>query len=286
MAVKIACDSSTDLGQEFYKQNNVGVLPFTINLGEESFRDGIDINNNMIFEYVSAYKVLPKTSAINIYQYEEFFKENAGNDGLVFVSLSSKLSSTFNNALIASQNFDNVYVVDSLSLSTGGGLLVMYACELAKKGMSAKEIYDALESRKQYVQASFTIDKLDFLHKGGRCSVLKMLGANLLKLHPQIQLKNGAMGMNRKYRGKMKDLVKDYIDDTLNEFDNPDKSYCFVTHSNCDEEIVDSAISHLKSKNIFDKIIETSAGSTITSHCGKNTIGILYFNDGGTMATK
>lgn len=280
MAVMIASDSSTDLTQELYKQNNVAVLPFTINLGDDSFHDGVDVNNDMIYEYVARTKNLPKTSAINVFQCEEFFKKNAGKDGIVFVTISSKISSAYNNALIASKNFDNVYIVDSMSLSTGGGLLVMYASELAKKGLSAKEIYEALEARKQYVQASFTIDKLDYLHKGGRCSALAMLGANLLKLHPQIQLKDGVMGMNKKYRGKMKDLVKSYIDDTLEEYNTPDKSYCFLTHTNCDPDVVESAMEHLKSKNIFDKIIETHAGSTVTSHCGRNTLGILYFNDG------
>lgn len=280
MAVKIASDSSTDLTLELYKQNNVAVLPFTINLGEDSFRDGVDINNDMIYDYVARTKVLPKTSAINTYQCEEFFKEHQNKDGIVFITISSKISSAYNNALIASKGFDNVYVVDSMSLSTGGGLLVMYACELSRQGLSAKEIYDRLEERKKDVQASFTIDKLDYLHKGGRCSALKMLGANLLKLHPQIQLKDGVMGMNKKYRGKMKDLVKSYIDDTLDEYNTPDTSYCFLTHTNCDDEVVESAMEHLKNKNIFDKIIETHAGSTVTSHCGRNTLGILYFNDG------
>lgn len=280
MAVKIASDSSTDLTKELYEQNDVAVLPFTINLGEESFRDGIDITNDMIYDYVSRTKNLPKTSAVNTYQCEEFFKKYHSPDGIVFITISSKISSAYNNAVLASKDYDNVYIVDSMSLSTGGGLLVMYASELSRQGLTAKEIYEKLEARKQYVQASFTIDKLDYLHKGGRCSALKMLGANLLKLHPQIQLKNGTMGMNKKYRGKMKDLVKSYIDDTLEEYNTPDTSYCFMTHTNCDPEVVESAMEHLKSKNIFKNIIETHAGSTVTSHCGRNTLGILYFNDG------
>lgn len=282
MAVQIASDSSTDLTKELYLQNNVAILPYTINLGEDSFLDGVDITNDMIYDYVARTKILPKTSAINTYQFEEFFKEHQNKDGIVFITISSKISSAYNNALMASKNFENVYIVDSLSLSTGGGLLVMYACELSRQGLSAKEIFDRLEKRKQYVQASFTIDKLDYLHKGGRCSALKLLGANLLKLHPQIQLKNGVMGMNKKYRGKMKDLVKYYIDDTLEEYNTPDTSYCFLTHTNCDPDVVESAMEHLKSKNIFKNIIETHAGSTVTSHCGRNTLGILYFNDGDT----
>ena len=233
----------------------------------------------MIFDYVAENKILPKTSAINQYQYEDFFKENMCDDGIVFVSISSKASCAYNNAIAAAKNFENVYVVDSLSLSTGGGLLVTYAVELSKKGLSAKEIFEKLETRKKKIQASFTIDRLEYLHKGGRCSSLAVLGANLLKLHPQIQLKNGTMVVNKKYRGRMQDVVKNYIDDTLAEFNNPDKTLCFLTHSNSDPEVVESARKHLESKNIFKKIVETHAGSTVTSHCGRNTIGILYFND-------
>ena len=276
MAVKITCDSSMDLLKEYYEENNVSVLPFTITLGDKDYIDGIDIDNEMIFDYVAKNKVLPKTSAINEYQYSDFFKENLCEDGLIFISISSKASCAYNNAMAAAKNFDNVYVVDSLSLSTGGGLLVTHAVELSKKGLSAKEIFEKLEAKKKKVQASFTIDRLEYLHKGGRCSSVAVLGANLLKLHPQIQLKNGAMAVNKKYRGKMAEVVKSYIDDTLAEF-TPDKSLCFLTHSNSDPEVVESARKHLESKKIFDKIIETHAGSTVTSHCGKNTLGILYF---------
>ena len=276
MAVKIACDSSVDLLKEYYEENNVAILPFTITLGDNDFLDGITINNEMIFDYVAKNKVLPKTSAINEYQYADFFKEHCGKDGLIFISISSKTSCAYNNAVAAAKGFENVYVLDSLSLSTGGGLLVTYAVELSKKGLSAKEIFEKLEAKRKKVQASFTIDRLEYLHKGGRCSSVALLGANLLKLHPQIQLKNGSMVVNKKYRGKMSEVVKTYIDDTLAEFE-PDKKLCFLTHSNSDSEVVESARKHLESKNIFDKIIETHAGSTVTSHCGKNTLGILYF---------
>lgn len=276
MAVKIACDSSVDLSKEYYEENNVSVLPFTITLGDTDYLDGISIDNEMIFDFVAKNKILPKTSAINEYQYADFFKEHLSEDGLVFISISSKSSCAYNNAIVAAKNFENVYVLDSLSLSTGGGLLVTYAVELSKKGLSAKEIFEKLEEKRKKVQASFTIDRLEYLHKGGRCSSVALLGANLLKLHPQVQLKNGAMMVNKKYRGRMAEVVKTYIDDTLAEFE-PDKKLCFLTHSNSDPEIVESARQYLESKKIFDKIVEAHAGSTVTSHCGKNTLGILYF---------
>jgi len=287
MAVRIACDSSADLGKEFYEKHGVGVMPYIIVLGDKNYTDGETISVEEIYEYVEKTKQLPKTAALNEYMFRDFFEKHYSDEGLVYINLSSKITSTFENATAASKHFEKVHVVDSLSLSTGVGMLVRYACQLAESGATYEEIIEKVENRKQYVQASFILDRLDFLHKGGRCSSLQLLGANLLKLHPSIQVTlEGKMQMNKKYRGKMFDIVHKYIDDTLKEYNNPDKEFCFITHTaQTDQVIIDSAIATAKAHG-FKQIFETTASATISCHCGRNTIGILYFNDGGVNNTK
>ncbi len=287
MAVRIACDSSADLGKEFYEKHNVGVMPYIIVLGDKNYTDGETISVEEIFDYVDKTKQLPKTAALNEYMFRDFFEKHYNDEGLVYFNLSSKITSTYENATAASKHFEKVHVVDSLSLSSGVGMLVRYACQLAESGATYEEIIEKVENRKQYVQTSFILDRLDYLHKGGRCSSLQLLGANLLKLHPSIQVTSeGKMQMNKKYRGKMFDIVHKYIDDTLEEYNNPDLEFCFITHTaRTDQVIVDSAIATAKAHG-FKQIFETTASATISCHCGRNTIGILYFNDGGANNTK
>lgn len=282
MAIKIACDSSADLGKEYYKKHNVSVMPYIIVLGDTNYKDGETISTEEIFDYVDKNKQLPKTAALNEYIFQEFFEKNYSEDGLIYFNLSSKITSTYENALAAAKNFEKIHVVNSLSLSTGEGMLVKYACELAESGASFEEIVEKVENRKQYVQASFVLDRLDYLHKGGRCSSLQLLGANLLKLHPSIQVtKEGKMVVNKKYRGKMPEVIHKYIDDTLIEFNNPDLSFCFITYTaRTDQDIIDSAVNAAKAHG-FKEVYQTTASSTISCHCGRNTLGILYFNDGG-----
>lgn len=282
MAIKIACDSSADLGKDFYKAHNVSVMPYIVVLGDQNYRDGEDITVEEIFEYTNKTKQLPKTAALNEYIFTEFFDKIKSEDGIIYFNLSSKITSTYENAVAASKHFEKVHIVDSRSLSTGEGMLVKYACELAEAGLKFEEIVEKVENRKQAIQASFILDRLDYLYKGGRCNSLQLLGANLLKLHPSIVVtREGKMRMNKKYRGKMQDIVVKYIDDTLAEFNNPDLSFCFVTHTALtDQPIIDNAVETAK-KYGFKEVFVTTASSTISCHCGRNTIGILYFNDGG-----
>lgn len=282
MAIKICCDSSADLGKQFYKDHNVSVMPYIVVLGDQNYRDGEDITVEEIFEYTNKTKQLPKTAALNEFIFKDFFEKNYSKDGLIYFNLSSQITSTYQNASLASKHFEKVYVVDSCSLSSGEGMLVKYACELAENGASYEEIIEKVEARKKSIQASFILDRLDYLYKGGRCNSLQLLGANLLKLHPSIIVtQEGKMVMNRKYRGKMPEIVKKYVDDTLAEFNNPDLSFCFITHTALtDQAIIDNAIETAKNHG-FKEVFETTASSTISCHCGRNTIGILYFNDGG-----
>ena len=182
---------------------------------------------------------------------------------------------------VASKKFKNVHIIDSMSLSSGIGLQVMYATKLRDKGVDIEEAVALINSRREHVQISFVVDKLNYLYKGGRCSALSLLGANLLAIKPSILVKNGKMVVGKKYMGKMHKILGQYILDTLEQFSNPDKSMCFITYSSATDEMLKVSKETLEKTGMFKKIIETTAGSTVTTHCGPNTLGIIYYNDGG-----
>lgn len=287
MKVFITTDSSSDLTKELLEQNNISTIPLYVMLGDEELRDGIDVNEQIIFDYVKATKRLPKTSAISVEDYRVFFESVLAKDPdsyVLHISISSGISSTYNNSVNASKYFGGrVISVDGKSLSNGTGLLVLYACELAKAGLPLTEIAKRVEKRVPFVQTSFVVQEVDYLYKGGRCSAIALLGANLLKIKPKIQLIDGVMQNTGKPRGKMNAVLKQYVDDTLAEFNNPDKEYCFIAQTSLEQEIIDEVVAHIKAKNIFKNIIVTTAGATITSHCGKGTLGMFYINDGGKV---
>ena len=281
MKVKIIADSTVDLTKELIEKYEIDLMPLIINLGDNAYNDGVEFNTEDIYSYVEKTGELPKTSAVNQISYYEFFKKYV-DEGyeVIHFSLSSGLSVTHQNALNAGRELDGVYVIDSESLSTGIGIQAIYASELAKKGMSAKDIYEKVLARRSSVQASFVLDKLEYLHKGGRCSSLTLLGANLLKIKPCIEVHNGHMGVAKKYIGKFNKSVSSYVLDNLKKYNNPDNTRVFVTHTKIDPEIVENVKTLLKDNANFKEIIETTAGCTITSHCGPNTIGSLFYNDG------
>ena len=280
MKIAISTESTCDLSKELILENDIKIIPYTIILGETEVVDGDGVPEK-IFEYVKETGKLPKTSAINEDTYYNYFAGIMKDyDAIIHITLSSEITSAHSHAVVASRKFKNVYVVDSKSLSTGTGLLVLYAKSLANKNELPGEIARLVELRVPSVQASFVIDKLNYLYKGGRCNALALFGANLLKLHPQILLKEGAMKPSKKYRGKMEKVIAEYCKDTLEEFNNPDKSIVFITYTTATPEMVANARKALEDAG-FEKIYETHAGGTITSHCGENTLGILYFNDGG-----
>ena len=282
MKIAISAESTLDLSKELIKQYDVHVIPFTVLLGETAYLDG-EISSQDIFDYVAKNKILPRTSAINEFQYKEYFKGllDAGYDAVIHFSLSSEISTACSQAILAASKMDNVYVVDSRSLSTGIALEVIYAAKLAKKGLKPEEIVEKVNARIPYVQASFVIQTLEYLHKGGRCSGLARFGAALLHIKPQIIVSDGKMAPAKKYFGRKSQVIAAYCRDTLEQFANPDLSVAFVTHTQATPEMVAVAIEALKNRG-FKKIYETSAGATITSHCGPMTLGILFINDGGT----
>ncbi len=280
MKIAISAETTVDLTKELLAEYNIEIIPYSIQLGNRFADDG-DITSEEIISYVNQTGVLPKTSAINEFQYNEHFEKLLKNyDAVVHFCLSSGASCACSNAKSAAEKLENVYVIDSKSLSTGIALLAIYARELANEGALAKEIYEKCQARVPFVQASFVLKRLDYLHKGGRCSSLTLLGANVLKIRPQIVLRDGKMVSGKKYRGNYNHIVKSYCDDVLNEFSNPDLKHGFVTYTTADDEVVQTAINFLKDRG-FENIHVTRAGATITSHCGEDCLGILYLNDGG-----
>ena len=280
MKIAISVESTADLSKELYEQYHIHFIPFTVNLGERMGKDG-DITPDDIYAFVDDTGVLPKTSAINVFEYDEYFKGLLEKyDAIIHLSLSEKISSAYNNACASAYKLKNVYVIDSKSLSTGIALLAIYASKLVDKGLPLEEIVQRVNRRIPFVEASFVVNSLNYLHKGGRCTGLQRFGALLLRLKPQIVLKDGAMVPGKKYRGKSNSVVEEYCRDTLTQFTNPDKSIVFVTHSSASEEMVNTCKEWLKEYG-FNNILETVAGATITSHCGPKTIGILFINDGG-----
>lgn len=279
MKIAISAESTCDLSNQLIEKYDVSVVPFEIVLGDKAFKDG-EMTTLELFKAVDESGVLPKTNALNEYEYTEYFSGlKNDNDAVIHICLSSGLSSSCANAQRAAKNLEGVYVVDSGSLSTGIGLLAVAARELAEQGKTPEEIVSVLEQRKNKLQVSFVIERLDYLYKGGRCNSLAYFGANLLKLRPRIVVKDGKMGADKKYRGQMGKVVEKYCQDVLQEFNTPDLSKVFITYTTATEDMVKQAKDALEYAG-FKNIYQTNAGCTIASHCGANTLGILFFNDG------
>ena len=278
MKVKITSDSTCDLSPELINRYDIGILPLLITFGEKAFRDGVDVSPEDIYQFVDETKSLPKTCALNTTEYEEFFRKWTDQGyALVHFCIGSKFSSTCQNAQIAASSMENVYVVDSENLSTGQGLLVLRAAELQKEGLGADEIFKTCTALAPLVEASFVLDDLEYLVKGGRCSGVAAFGANLLKLKPCIEVRSGVMEPSKKYRGKIQSVIMEYVTDRLTGRDDLDKSRVFITHTRCDPEWVEEA----RKKVIelvpdFEEVLETTAGATVTTHCGPSTLGVLY----------
>ncbi len=275
--VIITSDSTSDLSPELIEKYNIKILPMGITLGDELYYDGKNITADEIYAYFEKTQTLPKTSAINMVDFSEFFKPLVEEGySIVNFTISSEMSTTFNNSRLAAEGYEGVYTIDTRNLSTGGGLLVLKAAEMAQNGETAEKIVEVIGDMIDRIDASFVIDKLNYLHKGGRCSAVAALGANLLKLKPCIEVKDGKMGVGKKYRGKFGDVLKEYVCDRLSDAQNIETDRIFVTHAGCDMEIVNAVYELVKSALPFKEVILTRAGCTISSHCGPDTLGILF----------
>ena len=277
--IVISSDTTCDLPQNIVDENEIALCPITILLGTEEHRDTMDIDANGVLAYVEKANVLPKTSATSIYAYKEYFEKLLkDNEQVIHFCISSKASSCYSNAVKAAEELKNVFVVDSYSLSSGQGIQVLKACDLLKGDKTVEEILAEIEKSRDKAQISFVVDRLDFLHKGGRCSSVAMAASKVLKIHPAVAISDGALGVKKKYMGNMVRCLTQYVKDVAEENPNYDPKRCFITHSPSDKELVDLVTDGVKNLFKFDEVIDTTAGSTVTSHCGYNTIGVIFYN--------
>ena len=277
MNIKITADSTCDLSPELVERYGIEILPLYIIKDGESYRDMKDIVPQDIFDHVNAGGTITTTAAINAEEYTEYFKPLSEQyDAVIHINISAGFSSCNQNANIAAEEFDNVYIVDSRNLSTGSGHVVIEAAIMAQNGASPEEIVEAMKTLVDRVEASFVVDKLDYLRKGGRCSALAALGANILSLRPCIEVKDGKMGVGKKYRGKFDACIEKYVNERLEGRTDIVTDRIFITHTPCDKKIVDTVRKTIKKHMEFVEIIETTAGCTVSSHCGPNTLGILF----------
>ncbi|SHI22002.1 EDD domain protein, DegV family [Butyrivibrio fibrisolvens DSM 3071] len=279
--VKIFSDSTCDLSKELLDRYEIGIIPLFVRLGDVEFLDGVNITPEALYKWSDEHNDTPKTAAPSIEDVAKIFNPDSTDEYIVF-TISSSMSACFNNVRLAAESLeieDRVHIIDSANLSTGIGLLVIRAAELAKEGKTASEIADEIESLKDKVRASFVIDTLVYLHRGGRCSGLAALFGTALKLHPRIAVSGGAMHPEKKYRGNSHKYVMDYVKDMESDLKNARKDRVFITHSGCDKEIVEQVREYLLSLNHFDEILETRAGSVVSSHCGPGTLGVLFISD-------
>ncbi len=282
--VVLFADSSIDLTKELCERYSIHTVPIHVILQEKTYEDGVDITTEEIFEHYYKTKELPKTAAINVNDIVTALKPYV-DDGyeIVYISLGSALSSSYRNSCLAAEELGGkVYPIDSCSLSTGAGLLAIEAAERIAQGMSAKQVAEEVSALSEKNHASFVLDTLEFLRAGGRCSALAAFGANLLGLKPSIKVFNeqqGAMGVGKKYRGKYEKVVMEYVDDTLAQYDNIKTDRAFVTYSSMDDDIEKKVFDYVVSKGIFKEVFLTRASGTISSHCGPNTLGVLFMTE-------
>ncbi len=276
MKVRITADSTCDLSPELLRKYDIGIAPLSVIINGEVFHDGVDVTPRDVFRASEAGQSV-RTAAVNTYEYKEFFREQLKNcDQLVHVCISSEFSTCFADAVEASAGMDSVFVVDSRNLSTGSGLLVLEGAEMAAKGMEGAEIAETLRRRTALVNASFVVRTVDYLRRGGRCSGLEALGARMLHIRPSIVVRDGKMHPGEKYRGRYEHYLKHYIRDLLENDQNIDFNRVFITHSPSEEGLVRFAIDTVKSYGLFREVLETMAGCTVCSHCGPDTLGVLF----------
>ncbi len=277
--VKIIADSTCDLSKDLLEAYDISLIPLMISMGDITKKDGTEVSPEELYRWSDETGQTPKTAAPTIGDAVAFLEPfvNKGLD-IIFFGISEEMSATCNVIRLASENmnYKRVFVVDSKNLSTGIGIQVVRAAKMAKEGKSAEEILKDNSKINPKVSASFVVDTLTYLHRGGRCSGVAALIANTLKLKPEIEVTNGVMGVGKKYRGNIKSVLLRYVHDRKKELMTADPERIFITHSGCDEDVIDEIRQYLEDLKVFKEILVTRAGGVISSHCGPNTLGVLY----------
>jgi len=279
--VRIVSDSTCDLSQELLDQYEIGVIPLSIVMDDKSYKDGVEVKTEEVLKWSNENKTTPKTSACNLEDAVEFLKPYQENgDEVIYIGISEDMSTTCNVMRLAADEmeYEGVHVINSMNLSTGIGLQVLRAADMAKAGKSAQEIHDAITAAREDVRASFVVDTLVFLSRGGRCSSVTALLASTLKIKPRIAVTMGKMGVSKKYHGNFKSAIMKYVHEMEDDLLAADSKRVFVTHSPMeDPAIVEEIKDYLKSLKHFDEVLETNAGCVISSHCGPNCLGVLFY---------
>ena len=277
MNIKIISDSTCDLSPAQIAQHNITVIPLIVIKDDQEYRDGVTITAADVFAHVAAGGNLCSTAALNYGIYQEYFEKYASEyDGVVHISLGSGFSSSYQNACLAADEFDNVIAIDSMNLSTGQGHVVLEACRLAKEVESLAELKEKLDAFVPKVEASFLVDKLNYLAKGGRCSAVAALGANLLNLKPCIEVKNGKMSVVKKYRGSYAKCLASYVKDRLDSREDIIRNELFLTYTTVTDECRTAVVNAIEQYGNFENVYETQAGCTVSCHCGPDTLGVLF----------
>lgn len=277
MKIKILSDSTCDLSKELLEKYDITLVPLTVIKNGQAYVDGITLTPKEIFDHVAAGGELCSTTATNMGEYAEWFEKFSGDyDGVIHINIGSNFSSCFQNACLAAEEFENVRVIDSQNLSTGQGLVVLKACELAEACTSLDELQQQLQEFTEKVEASFLLDQLKYMVKGGRCSAVAALGANLLNLKPCIEVKNGKMGVVKKYRGNYAKSLATYVKDRLADRDDLDRGTLFVTRTPVTDECLEAVKQAVDTCADFENIYWTEAGCTVSCHCGPGTLGVLF----------
>ncbi len=276
--IKIISDSTCDLSKELLQEYGIEVFPLHIHMGDDEFQDGVNVTPDEIYAWSDLNKTTPKTSAASIADVISVY-EKYPEDELIVFCISGSMSTTVNVIRLAAEDLereDQIHIIDSKNLSTGIGLLILEAARMAKEGMAANDIVTKINEFIPKVRASFVVDTLTYLHRGGRCSGVAALAGGALKLHPQLNVVDGAMIPGRKYRGTMQKVIMSYVKDMEEDLKNANKNRVFITHSGCEQEVIDEVYAYLKELNVFQEICITRAGGVISSHCGPGTLGVLY----------
>lgn len=278
MNIKILSDSTCDLSPAILEENNIGLVPLTVIKNDVEFKDGVTITPAEIFAHVAAGGNLCSTAANSVGEYQDHFAQYAGNfDGVLHINIGSGFSSCYQNACLAAEEFPNVRIIDSQNLSTGQGLVVLEACRLAKECSSLDELAEKVQAFTSRVEASFLLDRLDYMVKGGRCSATTALGANLLNLKPCLEVKDGKLGVVKKYRGKYEKCLASYVKDRLADREDVTGEILFVTYTPVNDVCHSSVMEAVKEHgSYFKTMYETTAGCTVSCHCGPGTLGVLF----------